>query len=71
MTAGSNMKQHEHIPDNLINWATTVNRLLGNKKEMRRTIRWWKSKNAKAIWGTKGARLRRWSLRKALVEGLR
>ena len=58
-----NMETNPYIP-----WARTVYRLLRTEKEMIKTIKWWKSKKAKLIWGTKRTRLQRNALKYVLKE---
>lgn len=48
-------------------WAVLVHKLIGTK-ETKKTLVWWKSKNAKLIWGTDIAREKRNALKEVLKE---
>jgi hypothetical protein len=69
MTNSIKTKQKEQTDElnPYLDWARIVCRL-HNKKKVKQTIKWWRSKKAKQIWGTKGARLRRNALKKILKD---
>lgn len=46
-------------------WADTLHKLIGTK-ELKKTLKWWKSKKAKSIWGTDRARAHREALKEKL-----
>jgi len=64
----SKTKQQENRAGNpYLEWARIVRRL-HSYKDTAKTIRWFKSKKAKEIWGTPGARLRRNALKEILNQ---
>jgi len=65
----SKTKEQEEIQTNpFLDWARIVRRLHSHKDTVK-TIKWWRSKKAKEIWGTKEARLRRNALKEILKRG--
>jgi hypothetical protein len=52
----------------LLPWARTVLKLTPKHKDRKALFTWFKSKSAKAVWGTDKARHYRQALRKAMEE---